>query len=249
MGWLRDPWTVQNFSCLLVVWLTWYQQCDISEASFIFHPGLLHYVCTKHLICVCYGCRGNLDGRLPIKYTFLHLPGGKMWVVYLYDFLAHFSCQQKGKFDTQLKFDVITITKHQSSFSVFALLCSLLVGYFREYRLQNIAPAGLWDTDFKVTLFAVIPPRGQRAKQGWRCTKFRSTALHGWMGSLSTLALLEPAVVCWRTTTVLHMHSYHTESPSVCEDPSSHVHSKKITRSRMFTHTQKSARVRVLAWT
>lgn len=110
--WAGWAWTVQNFSCLLVVWLTWYQQCDISEASFIFHPGLLHYVCTKHLICVCYGCRGNLDGRLPIKYTFLHLPGGKMWVVYLYDFLAHFSCQQKGKFDTQLKFDVITITKH-----------------------------------------------------------------------------------------------------------------------------------------
>lgn len=113
---------------------------------------------------------------------------------------------------------------------VAALFCSLLVGYFREYRLQNIAPAGLWDTDFKVTLFAVIPPRGQREKQGWRCkgriTKFRSTALHGWMGSLSTSALLDPAVVCWRTTTVLHMHSYHTESPSVCEDPSSHVHSK-----------------------
>lgn len=106
-----------------------------------------------------------------------------------------------------------------------------------------MAPAGLWDSDFKVTLFAVIPPRGQRAKQGWRCTKFRSTALHGWMGSLSTLALLEPAVVCWRTTTVLHMHSYHTESPSVCEDPSSHVHSKKITRSRMATHTHRNRRV------
>lgn len=66
----------------------------------------------------------------------------------------------------------------------------------------------------------------RRQKTGRRINKkIWSSASHGWMPSLSAWELLDLAIIthtlpCW-TTTVLHMYSPYTASPSVCISRSS----------------------------
>lgn len=95
-----------------------------------------------------------------------------------------------------------------------------------ENKPQNkhtvLPSAGLGDADFQATLFAFILPGGQRGKRGrvWRKSRITSS---GWLHTMDGWAhcLHKHCLTCkscrihCKTTTVLHMCSYHTDSQSV----------------------------------